>query len=71
MELNIITNIETILPSNDSDDGNDDSPSVLDNCVGISYSLEFGELHERDRMKWTEHISVGGNSDDLEGEKHK
>ena len=27
---------------------------IMDDCVSLTYSVEFGELHERDKYQWVE-----------------
>ena len=30
---------------------------IMDDCVSLTYSVEFGELHERDKYQWVEVIN--------------
>jgi len=30
---------------------------IMDYCVSLTYSMEFGELHERDKYQWVEVIN--------------
>ena len=36
---------------------------VMDDCVSLTYTLEFGELHERDKYNWVESMNDTAPSD--------
>lgn len=38
---------------------NDDE--ILDECKNLFYSVEIGELHERDKFSWSEMLEVEQN----------
>ena len=39
--------IQTIIPDEE----------LMDDCIGLTYNIEFGELHERDKYTWVEQMS--------------
>ena len=41
--------------------------NLMDLCVSLTYTLEIGEFHERDKFTWTE--MTGGNNGSLDGAK--
>lgn len=36
---------------------------LMDDCLSLTYYLEFGELHERDKYSWVEQISQNYDED--------
>ena len=31
---------------------------IMDDCASLTYSVEFGELHERDKYQWVEELNM-------------
>ena len=40
----------------------------MDDCVSLTYQVEFGELHERDKYQWVESIQNSAARDEEEDE---
>ena len=51
----------------DSDDDDVEYFNMMDLCVSLTYTLEIGEFHERDKFQWTE--VTGGANGTLDGIK--
>jgi hypothetical protein len=41
------------------DSADEEEENMMDNCVSLTYSLEIGEFHERDKFSWTEVAGAG------------
>ena len=50
----------------DSGEEGESSSGPLDKCLFLSYQLDFGELHDRDRLKWQESRDI----EDLKTKQH-
>jgi hypothetical protein len=46
--------IQTLLPDDE----------FMDDCVSLTYLVEFGELHERDKYQWVESIQNSVHADE-------
>ena len=43
---------------------------AMDDCVSLTYNIEFGELHERDKYSWVEIIkNISAREDDEDEEE--
>ena len=38
----------------------------MDDCVSLTYNVEFGEFHERDKYTWVESLALNKVSEDDE-----
>ena len=58
----------------DEDDSSDDEDcgNFMARCQSLSYNLEIGEMHERDKFNWMDNKSIGRSADGgLEDKKCK